>query len=172
MTDVASTRWADPNTNYRGNVTLTRTWHDIANNQYIDARAQYDTLGNLRNAWDGRGNLTQTQYSSAYDHAYPTSVLTPTPDTSGVHGSNVALTTSTVYDLVKQETERIDSRFLEPACGHENFLAAILERKLDVVERQYKLAKTFCIRSFYHVAHKERNTTTINTYVLILNYSF
>lgn len=43
-----------------------------------------------------------------------------------------------MLDLVKQETERIDSRFLEPACGHGNFLAAILERKLDVVEKQYK----------------------------------
>src|SRR5258706_8323326 len=43
-----------------------------------------------------------------------------------------------MLDLVKQETERIDSRFLEPACGHGNFLAAILERKLDVVEDRYK----------------------------------
>ena len=43
-----------------------------------------------------------------------------------------------MLDLVRNETERIDSRFLEPACGHGNFLAAILERKLDVVERRYK----------------------------------
>ncbi len=43
-----------------------------------------------------------------------------------------------MLDLVKQETERIDSRFLEPACGHGNFLAAILERKLNVVEKRYK----------------------------------
>ena len=43
-----------------------------------------------------------------------------------------------MLDLVKRETERIDSRFLEPACGHGNFLAAILERKLDVVEQKYK----------------------------------
>lgn len=41
-------------------------------------------------------------------------------------------------DLVKQETERIDSRFLEPACGNGNFLAEILRRKLFVVERKYK----------------------------------
>ena len=33
-------------------------------------------------------------------------------------------------DLVKPETERIDSRFLEPACGDGNFLAEILTRKL------------------------------------------
>lgn len=42
-----------------------------------------------------------------------------------------------MLDLVKQETERIDSHFLEPACGTGNFLVAILERKLMVVERHY-----------------------------------
>lgn len=41
-------------------------------------------------------------------------------------------------DLVKDETERIDSRFLEPACGDGNFLAEILIRKLEVVKRKYK----------------------------------
>lgn len=43
-----------------------------------------------------------------------------------------------MLDLVKQETERIDSRFLEPACGTGNFLVKILERKLDVVKKKYK----------------------------------
>jgi len=42
-----------------------------------------------------------------------------------------------MLDLVKQETERIESRFLEPACGNGNFLATILERKLTVVEKRY-----------------------------------
>lgn len=42
-----------------------------------------------------------------------------------------------MLDLVKQETERIESRFLEPACGTGNFLAKILERKLKVVEFRY-----------------------------------
>jgi SAM-dependent methyltransferase len=42
-----------------------------------------------------------------------------------------------MLDLVKQETERIDSRFLEPACGTGNFLTEILERKLCVVEERY-----------------------------------
>lgn len=41
-------------------------------------------------------------------------------------------------DLVKDETERIDSRFLEPACGDGNFLAEILTRKLNTVKRKYK----------------------------------
>jgi hypothetical protein len=42
-----------------------------------------------------------------------------------------------MLDLVKQETERIDSRFLEPACGNGNFLAEILRRKLGVVGTRY-----------------------------------
>ncbi|MEN6499443.1 MAG: DNA methyltransferase [Rectinema sp.] len=42
-----------------------------------------------------------------------------------------------MLNLVKQETERIDSRFLEPACGTGNFLAEILQRKLRVVENRY-----------------------------------
>ena len=42
-----------------------------------------------------------------------------------------------MLDLVKQETERIDSRFLEPACGTGNFLAEVLRRKLAVVQRRY-----------------------------------
>ncbi len=43
-----------------------------------------------------------------------------------------------LLDLVKQETERIESRFLEPACGDGNFLSEILERKMSVVESRYK----------------------------------
>jgi len=42
-----------------------------------------------------------------------------------------------MLDLVKQETERIESRFLEPACGTGNFLTEILERKLRIVEGRY-----------------------------------
>lgn len=41
-------------------------------------------------------------------------------------------------DLVADECLRIDSRFLEPACGDGNFLAEILTRKLDVVTKRYK----------------------------------
>jgi len=43
-----------------------------------------------------------------------------------------------MLDLVKNETERIESRFLEPACGDGNFLAPILERKVDIVKKKYK----------------------------------
>src|SRR3981081_4254384 len=43
-----------------------------------------------------------------------------------------------MLDLVKAETERIDSRFLEPACGSGNFLVKILRRKLTAVELKYR----------------------------------
>ena len=42
-----------------------------------------------------------------------------------------------MLDLVKGETERIDSRFLEPACGSGNFLVPILQRKLAAVELKF-----------------------------------
>jgi hypothetical protein len=42
-----------------------------------------------------------------------------------------------MLDLVKDETDRIDSRFLEPACGSGNFLVKILQRKLAAVELKY-----------------------------------
>ena len=46
-----------------------------------------------------------------------------------------------MLDLVKGETERIDSRFLEPACGSGNFLVPILQRKLAAVEIKYGKSK-------------------------------
>ena len=42
-----------------------------------------------------------------------------------------------MLDLVKVETERIDSRFLEPACGSGNFLKSVLKRKLITVQARY-----------------------------------
>ena len=42
-----------------------------------------------------------------------------------------------MLDLVKQETERIDSRFLEPACGKGAFLTEIIKRKLKIVKDRY-----------------------------------
>lgn len=42
-----------------------------------------------------------------------------------------------MLDLVKAESERIDSRFLEPACGSGNFLVPVLRRKLATVEAMF-----------------------------------
>ena len=60
-----------------------------------------------------------------------------------------------MLDLVKDESERIDSRFLEPACGSGNFLVQVLRRKLAAVEpkfgksdfekRHYALLALMCI---------------------------
>jgi hypothetical protein len=47
-----------------------------------------------------------------------------------------------MLDLVRHETERVDSRFLEPACGDGNFLAEVLKRKLAAVEQRYGRSQT------------------------------
>lgn len=49
-----------------------------------------------------------------------------------------------MLDLVKDETERIDSRFLEPACGSGNFLVKILQRKLAAVQAKYAKSEFEC----------------------------
>ena len=45
---------------------------------------------------------------------------------------------NSMLNLVKQETERLDSRFFEPACGDGNFLYEVLKRKLKTLETRYK----------------------------------
>jgi len=47
-----------------------------------------------------------------------------------------------MLDLVKNETERIESKFLEPACGNGNFLIEVLERKLKVINDRYKKSQS------------------------------
>lgn len=42
-----------------------------------------------------------------------------------------------MLDLVKQETERLDARFLEPACGDGNFLSGVLDRKLSLLGKRF-----------------------------------
>ena len=42
-----------------------------------------------------------------------------------------------MLDMVQSECERIESRFLEPACGDGNFLAEVLRRKLAQVKKRY-----------------------------------
>jgi len=58
-----------------------------------------------------------------------------------------------MLDLVKQEIERIDSRFLEPACGNGNFLVDILRRKLEVIRRQYQKQNSRGVRYLSHSSH-------------------
>ena len=51
-----------------------------------------------------------------------------------------------MLDLVRAETERIESRFLEPACGNGNFIAEVLRRKLAVVAARYRRSPDECQR--------------------------
>ena len=56
-----------------------------------------------------------------------------------------------MLDLVKAETERIDSRFLEPACGDGNFLIEILRRKLAICKARVQ-AKQYTQLQYEHDA--------------------
>ncbi len=72
-----------------------------------------------------------------------------------------------MLDLVKQETERIESRFLEPACGTGNFLVEILRRKLAVVDARYRRSQlewernaVLAVSSVYGIELQEDNAQT------------
>ena len=75
-----------------------------------------------------------------------------------------------MLDLVKHETERIDSRFLEPACGDGNFLAEILRRKLRVcrsfveqgknTQLEYEKNVVLAVSSIYGIELLTDNATT------------
>ncbi|MGE3467378.1 MAG: hypothetical protein AB7J13_10640 [Pyrinomonadaceae bacterium] len=99
LTDVTASNWENPATTYRAFPTTVRSWNNVSANQYIDTHAQYDQLGNLRKAWDSKGYLSQSIYSSAYDHAYLTETRTPIPDSSGSQGANYELVSTTSYDF-------------------------------------------------------------------------
>jgi YD repeat-containing protein len=103
------TGWTDPGTPARGNVTSAGKWLDTTG-AYIQTRVQYDQCGNVRKTWDARDtgltNPTQISYSDAFSdgvprntYAFPTNVTTAVSDPGGIYGSNVALTTTSVYDL-------------------------------------------------------------------------
>ena len=74
-----------------------------------------------------------------------------------------------MLDLVKAETERIDSRFLEPACGDGNFLIEILRRKLAIcisrvkarqyTQLQYEHDAIWAISSIYGIELLADNAT-------------
>ena len=72
-----------------------------------------------------------------------------------------------MLDLVKEETERVDSRFLEPGCGTGNFLVEILSRKMEAVRKQfsrnryeYDLASAQAVSSMYGVELLPDNVET------------
>lgn len=78
-----------------------------------------------------------------------------------------------MLDLVKEETERIDSRFLEPACGTGNFLVEILNRKMEAVRKkfsknryEYDLASAQAVSSMYGVELLPDNVETCQNRLL------
>lgn len=78
-----------------------------------------------------------------------------------------------MLDLVPQETERIESRFLEPACGHGNFLVEILRRKLAVVAARYRTSRAdyeryaiLALTSVYGIDILEDNVRTCRARLL------
>lgn len=68
-----------------------------------------------------------------------------------------------MLDLVRNQSEKIDSTFLEPACGNGNFLIAILKRKLNAVQKKYKKQEEvefytiIAIASIYGIDISEEN---------------
>jgi hypothetical protein len=110
--------WTDPQTTYRGNPTTTSQWLNFngstfstfPSGTYLTTHAQYDQCGSVRKTWNARDtaltNPSQISYVDAFSdsvarntYAYPTSMTTAVPDTNGPYGSNVAFTTSSVYDF-------------------------------------------------------------------------
>ena len=52
-----------------------------------------------------------------------------------------------MLELVRAESERIDARVLEPACGSGNFLIPVLLRKLATVEARYRIRNFIRLRT-------------------------
>jgi hypothetical protein len=82
-----------------------------------------------------------------------------------------------MLDLVKLESERIDSRFLEPACGNGNFLAEVLRRKLKSVTEKYSKSKiewerysVLGVSSIYGVDILEDNAKECRERLFVLYY--
>jgi type I restriction-modification system DNA methylase subunit len=81
-----------------------------------------------------------------------------------------------MLDLVKYESERIDSRVLEPACGSGNFLIPVLRRKLATVQtrygksefekRHYALFALMCIYGIELLADNAKSAATTSSHVL------
>jgi RHS repeat-associated protein len=104
--DLGST-WTDPGP-YRANITTVRRYTNAAADVSLnvpcpagvclDTHAEHDQVGNAWKSKNERGIESQAEFPSTYKHAYATSTTTAVPDPSGVHGSNVAFTSSSVFD--------------------------------------------------------------------------
>jgi len=104
LTYGSVTGWIDPG-NLRGNVTTSRQWLDTSGT-YLETHAQYDQVGNVRDTWDAKGNLSQIEYNDSFSDsinrntfAFPTRLTSSVPDPTGTYGSNTPLITTSVYDF-------------------------------------------------------------------------
>jgi RHS repeat-associated protein len=104
------TGWSDPGSAARGNPTTARSWLDTSNT-WLEAHAQYDQAGNVRNRWDARDTAllypTQIDYADSFadgnnnrkTYALPKTVTSPPPDPGNTgFGSNTGFATTNVYD--------------------------------------------------------------------------
>ena len=78
-----------------------------------------------------------------------------------------------MLDLVKDETLRIESKFLEPACGDGNFLIEVLRRKKNIIKKNFSKTQhdfeknTFiAITSIYGIDILEDNVTSCQERIL------
>ncbi len=69
-----------------------------------------------------------------------------------------------MLDQVKDESYKVESRFLEPSCGNGNFAVRILERKLNTVDAQINLSNRekntlalYGLMSIYGIEYNEDN---------------
>jgi RHS repeat-associated protein len=132
LTYGAVTGWSDPGTSVRGLATTSRSWLDTSA-AWVETHARYDQLGNVRYAWDARGNVSEVEYAPAYHYAYPTLTRTAIPDPSNNRATNTALVSTTVYDF---STGRVTST--KDANGQVNGLSTTYEYN-DVLDRLTKV---------------------------------
>ena len=91
------TQWTTPGV-ARGNVTKTRVWLNPGNT-WLEARSQFDQVGNVSKVWDARNNTKDITYSGTYHFAFPTQTTSAIPDPTGQHGSPTAFVSTASYDL-------------------------------------------------------------------------
>jgi RHS repeat-associated protein len=101
--DLTGSDYNDPGTTARGNVTTARRYIDVGAGTYLETHAQFDQCGNLRVATNERGIQSSIDYSNDsptfYKHAFATQTTSAVPDSSGLHGSSTAFTSSSTFDL-------------------------------------------------------------------------
>jgi RHS repeat-associated protein len=88
----------------RGKLTTSKTWQKETND-WIQTHTQYDQYGNVRKVWEPNEDINsarnvETQYSADYAFAYPTKMIAPAPDPTGVHGITQTSEATTTYDFM------------------------------------------------------------------------